>query len=116
MPCRQEDAPACRWIAAAAHKSTAANGISFGGNERTTTVANKIRRIKTVEGNAENRADRASSRFQLRQPSADVPTSNGVSRFGLEVAREDQASINRRDRSCRTSGKESGFLLRHRIE
>ena len=68
-------------------KATATNGISFGGEEGTMTVAKKmIRRIKTVEGNADNRADRASSRFQLRQPRADVPTSNGVSLFGSEVA------------------------------
>ena len=39
---RQDDAPACRWIAASAHERTATNGLRFGGDEGTMTVAKKM--------------------------------------------------------------------------
>jgi hypothetical protein len=39
---RQDDAPACLWIALAAHERTATNGLRFGGDEGTMTVATKM--------------------------------------------------------------------------
>jgi hypothetical protein len=68
-----------------------------------------VRQIKTVEGTAENRADGVSSRFQPRQPRAQVPTSNSAAQFRSGVPENSRLSINWPGRSCNAAGKEFSF-------
>lgn len=92
---RQVDTPACRWIAAAAHERSATNGLRFGADDGTMTVAKKMiagsRRLKATlriertgfESVSASPAESRRSNLERCQP------------VSVGGPREDEASINR---------------------